>query len=87
MAADDAIDHDAGPPLYRQLAAILRRKIRAGDYMPGRLLPSEGTLARDYGVSRQTVRKALALLRDEDGLVETAVGRGSYVADPLPPAR
>ena len=69
--------------MWRQLAGILRRRIRDGRYPPGRALPSEKTTEQEFGCSRGTVRKAIALLRDE-GLVTTVTGRGSYVADPLP---
>ncbi|HUZ26178.1 MAG TPA: winged helix-turn-helix domain-containing protein [Streptosporangiaceae bacterium] len=52
----------------------------SGRLAPGRLLPSESTLMGEHGVSRDTVRKAVGLLRDE-GLVVTVQGKGSYVAD------
>jgi DNA-binding GntR family transcriptional regulator len=50
---------------------------------PGRL-PGEKTLAQEYGVALGTVRKALALLRDE-GLIRTDKGWGSYVTGSKPP--
>ena len=77
------IDHQGAVPVYRQLAAILRARIRSGHYEPGRAVPSEKQCEQEWGVARGTCRKAIALLRDE-GLVVTVAGRGSYVADPLP---
>jgi DNA-binding GntR family transcriptional regulator len=74
-----SIDRDAGTPPWRQLAAILRDRIGRGE-ITGRL-PSERYLADEYGVALATVRKALALLREE-GLVVTAPGWGSSVAGP-----
>jgi DNA-binding GntR family transcriptional regulator len=41
-------------------------------------VPSEATLEQDFGVGRDTVRKALAVLRDE-GVIFTLQARGSYV--------
>ncbi len=70
-------------PAWRQLAAILRARIRDGTYPPGRVIPSEKTMQQEFGVARGTIRKAVALIRDE-GLVVTVAGRGTYVADPLP---
>jgi DNA-binding GntR family transcriptional regulator len=74
------IDHDAGRPIWRQLADILRDMIESGEIAPGKLLPSQRTLMQRYEVSDGTVKRAIAKLRDE-GLVETETGRGVYVAD------
>jgi GntR family transcriptional regulator len=71
-----SIDPGGAPP-YVQVAALLRERIAAGG-ITGRL-PSERYLAGEYGVALGTMRKALALLRDE-GLIETARGWGSWVA-------
>jgi DNA-binding GntR family transcriptional regulator len=72
------IDREGPEPVYRQLAAILRAGILAGDLPAGRALPSETTLMGEYGLARETVRKAVRVLRDE-GLVRIVQGRGSYV--------
>lgn len=72
------IDHEAGEPVWQQLAGILRGQIERGDIAPGKLLPSIRTLMQTYGVSDGTVKRAIAALRDE-GLVESIVGRGVYV--------
>jgi GntR family transcriptional regulator len=69
---------------YADLADDLRHRIATGELRPGRLLPSESQLAADHDVSRVTVRKALAVLRDA-GLVASRQGFGWYVApSPLP---
>ncbi len=52
--------------------------IEAGDIGRGKLLPSTRTLMQTYEVSDGTVKRAVALLREE-GLVETEIGRGVYV--------
>lgn len=74
----DRFDH---APLYEQLAVILRAKIQAGELQPRELLPSESYLMQEHGLSRDTVRHALDLLRDE-GLVQTFAGRGTFVSPP-----
>lgn len=64
-----------------QLAGILRAQILAGEFddVSDQKLPSETTLLQQYGVSRNTVRAAIALLRDE-GYVLTRPQYGSRVA-------
>lgn len=49
-------------------------------YLPGDLLPSENELAKKYQVSRETIRKALALLL-ETGFIQKQQGKGSIVLD------
>ncbi|MDP8924060.1 MAG: GntR family transcriptional regulator, partial [Chloroflexota bacterium] len=62
---------------YRQVADDLRARLRADGFGPEGRLPSELTLARELGVSRGTVRQALALLHRE-GVVQTVPGRGTF---------
>jgi GntR family transcriptional regulator len=66
-------------PLYIQLANILRDMIKSGELQPRAPLPSESYLQQEQGVSRGTVRMAVAILRDE-GLVVTIGGRGTFVS-------
>jgi GntR family transcriptional regulator len=65
-------------PRYRQIAGILRGRIEAGDLEPDRPIPSEAQIQQEFGVARETARKAVALLRDE-GWVITVPGLGTYV--------
>ena len=65
-------------PLHEQLAAALRAQIAAGDIEVGALLPSEKALAAEHGVSRHTVRHAIADLV-ASGLVGIRRGKGSFV--------
>ena len=81
-----SIDHDAATPVYQQLAAILRTRIQSGDLPPGRVLPSEATLMQQFGIARETARKAVRVLRDE-GIVHIVQGRGAYVRDDYQPPR
>ena len=73
-----SIDHDSATPVWRQFAAILRAAILSGGIPPGGRVPSESSYEQELGISRGTIRKGVALLRDE-GLVVTVPGRGTYV--------
>jgi len=61
--------------LYRSLAAELRQAIQDGELAPGSQLATEAELAEEHGVSRNTVRLALAELQAA-GLITTGRGRG-----------
>ncbi|HSK27071.1 MAG TPA: GntR family transcriptional regulator, partial [Jiangellales bacterium] len=71
-----ALERGAGPPLWVQLEAELRRRVDAGDFTGS--FPGELELVRQYGVSRHTVRQALRGMR-ADGLVTAHRGRASRV--------
>lgn len=73
-----------GQPLYARLAETLRDRIRSGHYPPGHRLPTEAELGASSGLSRITVRQALALLTRE-GLIERFARRGTFVTDRLGP--
>lgn len=73
-----SVDHGAPEPAYLQLAAILRDRISAGDWRSGPL-PSTKQLMQQYAVGRDTVLRAVQILR-EDGLIFTVPRRGSYVS-------
>jgi GntR family transcriptional regulator len=69
------------PIAYRALAADLREALREGRYGRSEQLPTEAELGESYGVSRQTVRRALQDLVAE-GLVFRVPGRGTFAAMP-----
>ncbi|MFE3516553.1 GntR family transcriptional regulator [Streptomyces sp. NPDC059166] len=69
----------------RAQAAEELRALIAADYRPGDRLPPEAELARRIGLSRNTVREAVAILVT-DGLVERRWGVGTTVLAPAPPA-
>lgn len=71
-------------PVYVQLAAILEREIRSGNHPADERLPSESELMAQFEVGRNTVRAALAYLR-ERGIVETIAKRGTFPVKDLPP--
>ena len=60
------------------VAAELRQMIAGGMIEPGRLLPSESELAKEYRASRVTIRRALAELKQE-GILDSRQGFGWYV--------
>ena len=72
-------------PKYRQLLQILRNQILSGQLQPGQQLPTEEELSLTYGLSRGTVRKAVAQLEAER-LVRIEHGIGSFVRDVHPNA-
>jgi GntR family transcriptional regulator len=65
-------------PLYRQLARVLEEFVRAGDLKPGDRLPPESALMARYGVSRITLRQAVADLVRKQILVRKQ-GKGTFV--------
>lgn len=65
-------------PKYVKVYDALFSQITSGALAPGTCLPSEPDLARQMGVSRATLRQALALLQD-DHLVQNIRGKGNYV--------
>jgi GntR family transcriptional regulator len=67
-------------PLYFQLEEALRKKIASREYLPGQPIPSELQLQQEYGVSRETVRRAINDLTSS-GLVTKVRGIGTYVAE------
>ena len=82
MSLDDRsarINHDSAITVTAQVAADIESDIDAGKIAPDTRLPAETELAEQYGVSRVTVRRAIALLREREKVV-TVHGRGTYVA-------
>ncbi|MGH3067264.1 MAG: GntR family transcriptional regulator [Streptosporangiaceae bacterium] len=65
-------------PRYRQIAEILAGRIESGKLEPDRPIPSEAQIQQEFGVARETARKAVGILR-ERGLVVTVPGMGTYV--------
>lgn len=76
-----AAGQDGPAPLFAQVRDAIRADILAGALGPGDRLPSESELIARFGVSRITVRQALAELQSS-GLVQTVNGKGSYVTRP-----
>lgn len=58
----------------------LLEKLASGQWLPGQRLPTERELSEQYGLSRTTVRRVLAKLK-EKGLITQTVGSGTYVSE------
>ena len=72
---------DGRGPLHAQLTRALKSTLFSGSARTGERLPPTRALARELGVSRNTVLAAYEQLRAE-GLLDSRVGSGSYVASP-----
>ena len=77
MAAGEKFSRD---PIYLRISHALAERIARGVWRPGGLLPNEIELARELGVSPETVRKALDKL-EADHIVERRQGHGTFVLD------
>ena len=75
------LDSETTRPLYLQLRDKLLGMIHEGAYAPHEKLPSERKLAKQYRLSRATVRLALAELL-QSGVIYSRVGKGTYVSEP-----
>jgi GntR family transcriptional regulator len=73
------LDRSGQVPLHDQVAAQIRRAIAEGEAGPGERLPLAKDIAAVLGVNKNTVLRALQILRDE-GLLEFRRGRGITVA-------
>ena len=79
FGAPRPVHRAGGTAVWQQLRADIARRIEADALSPGDALPPETALAEAYGVSRLTVRRALAdLVRA--GVIRTEHGVGSFVA-------
>src|SRR5439155_1127113 len=65
-------------PLYLQIKGLLERSLENGEWRPAEAIPSEHDLARRFGVSQGTVRKAIQSLAS-DNLVVRRQGKGTFV--------
>ncbi|MCL6599946.1 MAG: GntR family transcriptional regulator [Alicyclobacillus macrosporangiidus] len=68
-------------PKYLQLVEDIKSWIESGKLAPGDKIPTEYELAKQYNISRHTVRQAITQLSYERW-VKKAQGRGTFVLDP-----
>ena len=66
--------------LYMQIKELLTAKVGSGEWLPGSIIPSEINLAREFGVSQGTVRKAITELA-ENNVLTRKQGRGTFVSN------
>src|ERR1700722_14141745 len=76
---DVNVDRSESTPLHDQVAAEIRRAIANGEAKAGERLPLAKDMAGVLGVNKNTVLRALHILRDE-GLLEFTRGRGISVS-------
>jgi GntR family transcriptional regulator len=76
---DVKLDRTGTTPLHDQVAAEIRRAIAEGEARPGERLPLAKDMAAVLGVNKNTVLRALHILREE-GLLDFQRGRGIRVA-------
>lgn len=63
---------------YSELSSWLKEQIENGNFQSGQKIPSEMELAKKFSISRDTVRKCLAILEKEN-LLYKIKGSGTYV--------
>ncbi|MGR6921406.1 GntR family transcriptional regulator [[Actinomadura] parvosata] len=82
------LERGTGVPAHVQIERWLLASIAGGELAPGDRLPGERELAGRLGVSRMTLRQALASL-ERDGVLLRVPGRsgGAFVAEPRPQPR
>ncbi len=76
-------NYNQGLPLYQQLYQELKKKIIRGEWPEKQLIPSEAELMKDYGVGRETVRRAVLKLVNE-GYLYRRRGLGTVVCRQRP---
>ncbi len=72
------LDHRSAMPLHAQAEQVLRKMIERPEYQTGGYLPDEVSMSLNLGISRSTLRMAIARLVSE-GLLERKSGVGTRV--------
>ena len=78
------IDFRSGLPIYTQIVNQVQAQIVSGTLNPGDQLPTVRALAEDLRVNFNTVARAYRLL-DEERIISTQQGRGTYITEIPPP--
>jgi len=77
----DIVKHDTPIPYYFQLSNYIERKIKAKEFEPGQLMPSEQEICEKLDISRTVVRQAMADMVRK-GLITKQSGKRSTVSYP-----
>ena len=75
------IDSESLIPLYKQLFQYLSAAIDTHELKPGDRIPSENELAKEFNISRVTIRRALQELAHQEKIISVP-GKGSFVLQP-----
>jgi GntR family transcriptional regulator len=78
------IDFRSGLPIYTQIVNQVQTQVVNGTLKPGDQLPTVRALAEDLRVNFNTVARAYRLL-DEERIISTQQGRGTYITEIPPP--
>ncbi len=79
---DIQIDFESGVPIYMQLVDRIKQMVVSGQLQPGQQLPTMRQLATDLRINYNTVGRAYLIL-DEEGIISTQQGRGTYITQRL----
>ena len=80
------LDFRSHTPIYIQMVDRIKHLIASGVLEPGDQLPTVRQMAAELRVNFNTIARAYRIL-DEEGVISTQQGRGTYVMEPLPPER
>ena len=75
------ISSGSNEPIYSQVVTQISRAIAQGHISPGDKLPAVRNLAAELVINPNTVARAYTIL-EQQGLVTTKTGSGTYAADP-----
>ncbi len=78
------IDFRSGLPIYTQIVNQIQAQVVGGILNPGDQLPTVRALAEELRVNFNTVARAYRIL-DEERIISTQQGRGTYITDVPPP--
>ena len=74
------ISHKSSEPIYEQICTQIKDMVLTGKLIPGDMITSVRTLAKELGIGVLTVQKAYDRLQQE-GVIENVVGKGTYITD------
>ena len=80
------VDLESGVPIYMQLVDRIKQMVVSGQLLPGEQLPTIRQLAADLRINYNTVGRAYSIL-DEEGVISTQQGRGTYITSGLDEAQ
>ncbi|SRR6266511_5995447 len=78
------LDFHSGLPIYTQIVNQIQSQLANGILKPGDQLPTVRALAEELRVNFNTVARAYRLL-DEERIISTQQGRGTYIMEIPPP--
>ncbi|TET96123.1 MAG: GntR family transcriptional regulator [Anaerolineales bacterium] len=80
------LDFRSHIPIYTQMVDRIKHLVASGVLEPGDQLPTVRQMAAELRVNFNTIARAYRIL-DEEGVISTQQGRGTYVLEPMPPER